>query len=129
MDKSTLLTIARVTATSPRGPVRGTGFLVGSGLVATALHNVADRKADPPAFFTAINLEFPNHKPIHKTAAKALKFDRDADCVLLECTEPPNCPPLRLQELQRSGGQWETYGFSNMQSLDGLAVDGDVTNP
>jgi hypothetical protein len=128
MDKGTLSAIARVTATGPQGPVRGTAFLVGSGLVATALHNVADRSADPPAFFTGITLEFPNHWPTHKTAAKALKFDRDADCVLLECAAPPSCQPLGLQELQRSGGQWETYGFSNMQSLDGLVVDGDVTN-
>lgn len=33
--------------------VRGTGFLVAPDMVATALHVVADRKVEPPAFFPA----------------------------------------------------------------------------
>jgi hypothetical protein len=127
MDESTRAAIAEVTATSPEGLVRGTGFLVAHDLVATALHNVADRNSENPVFFQDINLQFPGHP----TTATPVKWNQVADCVLLRCSNsPPSaaCTPLALQALHRSGGEWETYGFANMQPADGLTVTGDVTN-
>ncbi|MCK1274108.1 trypsin-like peptidase domain-containing protein [Bradyrhizobium sp. 61] len=127
MDESTRAVIAEVTATSPVGPVRGTGFLVAHDLVATALHNVADRDPEDPVFFQNINLQFPGHA----TAATPVKWNRTADCMLLRCTDPPPSAantPLALRALHRSGGEWETYGYANMQPADGLTVSGDVTN-
>ena len=127
MDKDTRSAIAKVTAVSPKGAVRGTGFLVAADLVATALHNIADRKETPLKPFEQIKLEFPDYA----TAATLLEYDRDADCAILRCEQPPppaKYRPLALQALERSGGEWETWGFPNLQRLDGLTVNGDVTN-
>jgi hypothetical protein len=60
--------------------------------------------------------------------AKPYKWDVKADCALLRCSRPPTCETLSLQSLGRSGGAWETFGFPNMQSEDGLTLDGTVTN-
>jgi hypothetical protein len=129
MDSDTLAAIAMLTATSPQGPVRGTAFLVAPDLVATALHNVSDfnpTSNDPPVFFSAaIKLKFPDQDEME---AKPYKWDVKADCALLRCSTPPQCGTLTLQSLERSGGAWETFGFPNMQSQDGLTLDGTVTN-
>ncbi len=55
--------IARIAIESEGREVsRGTGFLVAPGLVLTALHVVADRHTDPPAFYPgALTLAFPGH--------------------------------------------------------------------
>ncbi|RXT45671.1 effector-associated domain EAD1-containing protein [Bradyrhizobium betae] len=127
MDESTRAVIAQVTARSPAGLVRGTAFLVAHDLVATALHNVADRNQEEAVFFQDIKLTFPDHE----TAATPVKGDRIADCMLLRCEVAPPSEthtPLALRELHRSGGEWETYGYANMQPADGLTVSGDVTN-
>jgi hypothetical protein len=127
MDEDTRAAIAKVTAVSPNGAVRGTGFLVAPDLVATALHNVADRKQTPLKPFEQIKLEFPGYVG----TATLVEYDRDADCAILRCEQPPpptKYKPLALQALERSGGEWETWGFPNLQRLDGLTVNGDVTN-
>ena len=124
MDEATRAAIAKITAVSPGGPVRGTGFLVAPDLVGTALHNIADRRQAPITPFQQIQVEFPGHA----TTATLLASDQDADCAILLCAQSPPAKPLQLQALERSGGDWETWGFPNLQRLDGLTVNGDVTN-
>jgi hypothetical protein len=127
MDEATRAAIAKITAVSPAGPGRGTRVHVAPPLVGTALHNVADRRQAPIIPFQQIQVEFPGHA----TTATLLESDPNADCAVLRCeTAPPSAryTPLLLQALERSGGDWETWGFPNLQRLDGLTVNGDVTN-
>jgi hypothetical protein len=106
---------------------RGTGFLVADDLAATALHVIANGETDPPTFFNGtINLRFPTHSTDAIIVDHA--WDRTSDCVLLRCLSPPVAKPLALRDLQRSADKWETHGWANMEPVDGLVVDGDVTN-
>ena len=127
MDESTRAVIAEVTATkSGRAGTRDRFWSIGD-LVATALHNVADRAPADPVFFKDIKLQFPGHP----TEATPVKWDQIADCILLRCIDPPPSSiytPLALQALHRSGGESEIFGFGNMQTADGLTISGDVTN-
>ena len=108
--------------------VRGTGFLVAPDMVATALHVVADRKVEPPAFFPGtIHLEFRGHK----TAAEVIpnKWNQDADCVLLRCLDPGPLaayPTIPLRELNHSDDLFKTFGYPDAQSVDGTTWAGKV---
>ncbi|WP_051505808.1 serine protease [Mesorhizobium sp. WSM2561] len=129
MNKNIRAAIAKITV-GREISVRGTAFLIEKNLVATALHCVADHDVevpldgDTPKWLGTINLEFPGHA----TTATPLRWNYTADCVLLKCDGPPTSQPLPLQALPRSRGHWETFGFPNMQPLDGIAIDGRVTN-
>ncbi|WP_342732717.1 effector-associated domain EAD1-containing protein [Bradyrhizobium sp. B117] len=125
--------IARITIDGENG--RGTGFLVAPDIVATALHVVADRKVEPPAFFAGtIHLEF---RGGHKTAAEVIpnKWNQDADCVLLRCLEPGQLaayPTIPLREtiapgeLDQSDDLFKTRGYPDAQPVDGMTWAGKV---
>jgi hypothetical protein len=104
----------------------GTAFLVTDSLVLTALHVVADR-TDPPRFFEGeIHLEFPKQRV---SAVVEKQFcDRLADWVVLRCLEPPRIAPLPLRHLHASGVAWESFGFPEANSRDGMVVTGTVEN-
>jgi hypothetical protein len=131
MDEQIRASIAKITVGNVNESVRGTAFLVAKDLVATALHNVAEHDAavplqgQTPKWLGPITLDFPHHRA---TSVTPVKWDYDADCILLKCDDPSNAEPLTLQSLQRSGSEWETYGFPNLQWLDGLVLNGHVTN-
>ncbi len=108
--------------------VRGTGFLVAPDMVATALHVVADRKVEPPAFFPGtIHLEFRGHK----TTAEVIpnRWNQDADCVLLRCLDPGPLaayPTIPLRELNHSDDLFKTRGYPDAQPIDGMTWAGKV---
>ena len=108
--------------------VRGTGFLVAPDTVATALHVVADRKVEPPAFLPGtIHLEFRGHK----TAAEVIpnRWNQDADCVLLRCLDPEPLaayPTIPLRELDHSDDLFKTRGYPDAQPIDGMTWAGKV---
>ena len=108
--------------------VRGTGFLVAPDMVATALHVVADRKVEPPAFLPGtIHLEFRGHK----TAAEVIpnRWNQDADCVLLRCLDPEPLaayPTIPLRELDHSDDLFKTRGYPDAQPVDGMTWAGKV---
>src|SRR5437660_11948135 len=128
MDARVRNAIAKIVVQQDGEEVRGTGVLVGDGLVLTALHVVADRHTDPPRCQTAtITLQF----PAHRTSGHIVEQYCDAthDWVLLRCDQtPPNVTPLPLAELQTSGVDWQTYGFPDAQPRDGLVLSGEVDN-
>ena len=75
---------------------RGTGTLVGEGLVLTAFHVIADRRQDPPAalYPGEITLTFPNFTT--KATLHGIYWDRIADWALLKCEEAPPARPVPL---------------------------------
>jgi TolB-like protein/tetratricopeptide (TPR) repeat protein len=126
MNKQIRQAICRIDVTQDAGSVsRGTGTLVGPGLVLTALHVVADRRANPPARYPGkITLTFPDHQTeaeIHETF-----MDPGADWVLLKCAQPPTIEPVALGRLKQSGIDWETYGFPDANPRDGMVQTGRV---
>ncbi len=127
MNRETREAIARIEIVDAAGQVisRGTGTLVGPGLVLTALHVVADRRADPPQPLPGrIRLVFPTGQrdaEIHGTL-----MDARADWVLLRCEELPNVPPVPLGRLTQAGVDWETYGFPDANPRDGMIQTGRV---
>jgi extradiol dioxygenase family protein len=108
--------------------VRGTGFLVAPGIVATALHVVADRKVEPSAFFPGtIHLEFRSHK----TTAEVIpnKWNQDADCVLLQCLDLGPLaayPTIPLREVDHPDDLFKTRGYPDAQPIDGMIWAGKV---
>src|SRR5215831_8213338 len=93
------------------GVGRGTGFLVGDGLVLTALHVVADRRSDRlKPYDGEIRLSFPSRTPIVAQVHEDL-WDRRADWILLVTDPLPDVQPLPLAELGVSDVTWITYGF------------------
>ncbi len=105
---------------------RGTGTLVGDGLVVTALHVVADRRSTPPVPYPGqIRLAFPDHTTT--ATIEAQRFDGATDWVLLRCaTAPPGVTPVPMQRLARSGVPWETFGFPDANPRDGMVQSGSV---
>jgi hypothetical protein len=118
--------IAKITIEGTNG--RGTGFLVAPDLVATALHVVADRSTEPPAFFSgAIHLEFRGHKTVAEVMPN--KWNQDADCVLLRCLDPAPLaayPTIPLRELDHSDDLFKTRGYPDTQPIDGMTWAGKV---
>lgn len=126
MNKQIRQAICRIDVTQDAGSVsRGTGTLVGPGLVLTALHVVADRRATPPARYPGkITLTFPDHQTeaeIHEAF-----MDPGADWVLLKCVQPPTIEPVAMGRLKQSGIDWETYGFPDANPRDGMVQTGRV---
>ncbi len=106
---------------------RGTGSLVSDRFVLTALHVVANRQTSPPTPYPGtISLTFPAHTTealIHEGGS-----DAQSDWVLLECADPPRVRPLPLGELNESGSAFETFGFPEIQPIDGIVQRGTVDN-
>jgi Trypsin-like peptidase domain len=121
--------IARITVDGTC--IRGTGFLVAPGLVATALHVVANRRTEPPTFFPGtIHLEFRGRIVVDAEVIPD-KWNQDADCVLLQCVDAGQLaeyPTIPLRELSKSDDLWKTLGYPDAQSVDGTTWDGDVTS-
>jgi serine/threonine-protein kinase len=119
--------IARIEVIDAAGQTisRGTGTLIGPGLVVTALHVVADRRSDPPQPLPGrISLTFPSGKleaEIHGTLLNAR-----ADWVLLRCEPRPALVPVPLGRLKEAGVPWETYGFPDANPRDGMVQTGRV---
>jgi hypothetical protein len=111
--------IARVTIEGKR--IRGSAFLVSGDLCATALHVVADRHTDPPKLHGDITLWFPSGG----VEAKLEKWNNQADLALLRCNSTLDFAPIGLQDLQRSGAEWESYGFPDANP-GGMTVAGRV---
>lgn len=107
---------------------RGTGCLVGPGLPLTALHVVADRRQDPPAslYPGEIVLTFPN-SPTKATLLEG-QWDRQADWAMLKCAEAPAVQPVPLAILEKSGMEWQTYGFPDANPRDGMVQVGSIEN-
>ena len=106
---------------------RGTGFLVGPGLVLTALHVVANRHQDPPQFLPGrIVLTFPGGS--REARVHPSFWDRRSDWALLTCDELEGVRPLPMAELQQTGVSWETYGFPDANPRDGMVQRGSVEN-
>lgn len=127
MNRGIREAIARIDVIDPSGQVvsRGTGTLVGPGLVLTALHVVADRKADPPQRLPGkIILTFPSYQieaEIHATLLNA-----KADWVVLTCVQNPALVPVTLGRLKQAGVDWETHGFPDANPRDGMIQTGRV---
>jgi|GEM_PF-5364609 len=111
-------------------PVRGTGTLVSTDLVLTALHVVADRRQDPPVFFAGpIWLTFPGDT-VDAVPVAGMWNGRE-DWVLLRCTRSPAVPHLPLGELgaYEQTLEWHTYGFADAYPTGGMVFEGRVLNP
>lgn len=106
---------------------RGTGTLVAPGIVLTALHVVADRKTSPPTPHPGLLvLTFPDHKTEARIHGDDL--NPNDDWVLLQCEAPPPVPPVPMGRLSQRGVDWETYGWPDANSRDGMTLTGTVEN-
>lgn len=111
-----------------RSAGHGTGCLVAPDLVLTAMHVVANRQASPPALLAGtIVLTFPTHQ-CEATVVEG-RWDPRSDWALLRCaTPPPGVRPVPLADSVSDGEEWETFGFPEANSRDGLAQLGTVEN-
>jgi WD40 repeat protein len=110
---------------SPKVVSRGTGFLVGEGIVLTALHVVANRRTDPPEPIPGrIRLTFPGVE----TEATINPEFRDAhqDWVMLNCREQPRIRPIPMADWHSTGADFETFGFPDANPRDGMVQTGRV---
>lgn len=104
---------------------RGTGFLVADGLVLTALHVVANRRADPPQPIPGtIRLTFPGF--VTEATLHAELGDSHEDWVLLDCRESPPARPIPLADWQSTGDPFETFGFPDANPRDGMVQSGRI---
>ena len=108
------------------GESRGTGTLVGEGLVLTAMHVVANRRADTfEPYRGTITLTFPSHKTDAKIVDKG--WDGQSDWIVLKCDTPPKeVTPVSLGDFKRGQAEWETYGFPDANPTDGMKQSGSV---
>jgi hypothetical protein len=118
----------------------GTGFVVAPGRVATALHVVAQRKADPPVFFPGLQVEAarlaPDGRAWQRASAPATvvqgAWDRGQDWAVLAFEEaalgfsPPALPLRELAPDEARGQGWESYGFPEAYPEDGAPATGHV---
>ncbi len=128
--------IARIQVTAnSKNLSSGTGFLVGSDLVLTALHVVGWRNHTPPDLYDGeITLTFPGH------TTKARLYEKDGtkywnatqDWALLQCkTAPAEISPLVPGDIRvetaTGAFPWQAYGFP-VGKQDGIATDGTITD-
>jgi hypothetical protein len=118
--------VARVEVEQGAKPVRsGTAFLVTPDLALTALHVVADRGPEPPAFFKGpIHLHFPGHETVATVVQD--RYDRWADWVLLRLDRPAPARPLPLRQEVEEGVEWKTHGYPDANPADGMDCWGRV---
>ncbi len=104
---------------------RGTGFLVGDGMVLTALHVVANRRSDPPEPIPGtIRLTFPDMET--EATIDADLWDAHEDWVLLSCHDKPRARPIPMADWQSTGSGFETFGFPDANPRDGMVQSGRV---
>ena len=111
-----------------RSAGHGTGCLIAGDLVLTAMHVVADRKASPLALLPGtIVVSFPGHRT-EATVVEG-RWDPQSDWALLRCATPPaGVRPVPLADTAVDGDAWETFGFPDANSRDGLAQLGTIEN-
>jgi len=111
-----------------RSTGHGTGCLVAPDLVLTAMHVVANRQASPPSLLAGtIVLTFPTHRC--EAIVVEGRWDPRSDWALLRCVTPPaGVRPVPLADSVSDGESWETFGFPDANSRDGLAQLGTVEN-
>src|SRR5258707_1926142 len=93
--------VARIDVTQAgRNMSRGTGFVVGDGLVLTAMHVVADRKQPTLTLIPGeITLTFPGPTPISPVSTRIARadlslWDARADWILLSTDPLPDVTTL-----------------------------------
>jgi hypothetical protein len=119
--------IAQVKVKHGEKVIKGTAFLATANLALTALHVVADRHQEPPAFFKeTIILRFPGYV----TTATVVdgRWDREADWALLRCAQPSPNPPLPLARPAEEKVEWTGFGFPEANPDDGMTPSGQVEN-
>jgi WD40 repeat protein len=110
---------------SPSVRSRGTGFLVGDGMVLTALHVVANRRTDPPEPIPGtIRLTFPDMET--EATIEAELRDAHQDWVLLTCRDKPRTQPIPMADWHSTGASFETFGFPDANPRDGMVQTGRV---
>jgi TolB-like protein len=127
MRRETREAIARIEIIDSSGQTlsRGTGTLVGPGLVLTALHVVADRRTDPPTPLPGrIVLTFPSFQL--EGQIQATLVNPKADWALLKCEPNPAITPVPMGRLSQAGIDWETFGFPDANPRDGMVQTGRV---
>src|SRR5258706_13627341 len=115
------------------GKHSGTGFLVSSGHVLTALHVVADKDTGRPyrrirlSFDT--NAEFDDGSRIFETDASVARnlWSTEDDFVLLKCEVPDRATPLRLSDRCAPFDECSSPGFG-IQKPTGFTVSGYVSS-
>lgn len=106
---------------------RGTGTLVTSDLVLTAMHVVADRSSPTLALYPGtITLAFPGH--VSEAHVVDRGWNPNADWILLRCVTPPPYAPMPLADTVADGAGWETYGFPDANPRDGMVQIGTIDN-
>jgi WD40 repeat protein len=104
---------------------RGTGFLVGDGLVLTALHVVANRRTDPPQPLAgSIRLTFPDLQT--EASIDGELHDAHQDWALLICQNKPRARPIPMADWHSTGAGFETFGFPDANPRDGMVQSGRV---
>lgn len=104
---------------------RGTGFLVGDGMVLTALHVVANRRTEPPEPIPGtIRLTFPDMET--EATIDADLWDAHEDWALLTCRDKPRTRPIPMADWQSTGAGFETFGFPDANPRDGMVQSGRV---
>lgn len=127
--KRLLSSVAKIDVEHQGQKSRGTGFVVGDGLLLTALHVVGNRRSDPPTFASGpIVLQFGGQR-VEDVEIDRERCDRRADWVLLRFRAPVDIPALTLSRLGPEDGDWRTFGFPDAQPVDGMVQTGTVTNP
>lgn len=102
---------------------RGTGALVAPGLVLTAFHVVGDRKSDSPAPYPGdILVTFPGGAGPGTLFTPY--FDTRADWALVQLKMQPGITPIPLASNCAKGLPWESYGWPDANSRDGLTHAG-----
>lgn len=113
---------------------RGTGFLVTSKHVLTALHVVAERRASskrvgqpqPVTFVEPIPLRFSGVEPIERSARVVDGlWDPRQDWALLELDREVDIAPIAIGVIEGDTASWRTYGFPDTKP-DGMMVEGRV---
>jgi WD40 repeat protein len=106
---------------------RGSGALVAPGIVLTAFHVVGDRKSDSPAPYPGdIVVTFPGGAGPGTLFAP--HFDSRADWALVQLKTQPGITPIPLASNCAKGLLWESYGWPDANSRDGLTHTGTVSN-
>jgi hypothetical protein len=115
------------------GKHSGTGFLVSSRHVLTALHVVADKNTGQPyrgiRLFFDTNAEFEDGSKIFETDASvaAQLWNSPHDFALLECDVPDRARPLRMSDNCVPFDRCSSPGFG-LQKPTGFTVTGQVSS-
>lgn len=94
------------------------------GIVLSALHVVANRRAEPPTPYPGvIKLTFPSFTTTGTIVSGA--WDRVSDWVLIECAAWPPIQPMQVARLAESARAWQSYGFPDANPY-GMLLTGTV---